>query len=100
MRSLTLFDFAKPSADSVISLTIAGGSVNLRSLRSLPLFNGKNDKRIIFSKNESGSRTAFKLTDDKIPDMIFNTDEGERALKFVKRERVHFTRYMHYTISY
>lgn len=100
VRSLTLFDFAKPSAGSVISLTIAGGSVNLRSLRSLPLFNGKNDKRIIFSKNESGSRTAFKLTDDKIPDMIFNTDEGERALKFVKRERVHFTRYMHYTISY
>ena len=100
VRSLTLFDFAKPSADSVISLTIAGGSVNLGSLRSLPLFNGKNDKRIIFSKNESGSRTAFKLTDDKIPDMIFNTDEGERALKFVKRERVHFTRYMHYTISY
>ena len=100
VRSLTLFDLAKTNEKSVISLTVEGGSVNLGSLRSLPLFNGENDERIAFTKNESGARTSFKLIDGDVSDLIFNTDEGERTLKFVKRERVHFTRFMYYTISY
>ena len=100
VRPLTLFDLAEESDGSIISVTVTGGNVKLRSLRALPLFNGKSDSRIVFAKNENGERTSFKLTDDEAPDIVFNTDDGEKALSFVSRERVHFTRYTYYTISY
>ena len=98
-KQITLFDFAKESEDSVLSVKIEGGDVKLGSLNTLPLFNGKSDSRIVFTKNENGLRTSFKLTDDEAPELTFNTDNGEQTLKFVKRERVHFTRFTYYTLS-
>ena len=97
-KSLALFDFAKETEDSVISVRIEGGHVKLNSLYSLPLFNGTNDSRIVFAKDENGSRTLFKLTDNEAPEFVFNTEDGEKKLTFIERERVHFTRYTYYTL--
>lgn len=97
-KSTTLFDFAKETENPIISIKIEGGNVKLNSIHSLPLFNGNSDSRIVFVKDENGSRTIFKLTDNEAPDFIFNTDSGEQELKFIKRERVHFTRYTYYTL--
>ncbi len=98
-RSLSLFNFGEETEGNVISVRIEGGHVKLNSLYSLPLFNGKSDPRIVFAKDENGNMTLFKLTDNEAPDFVFNTDEEETKLKFIKRERVHFTRYTYYTLS-
>ena len=97
-KSLTLFDLAE-NADSVLSVRFEGGSIKLSSILKLPIFNGKSDERIVFAKDENGKRALFKLTDDEAPDLVFNTDDGEMNLKFIERERVHFTRFTYYSLS-
>ena len=96
-KSITLFDLAE-NADSVLSVRFEGGSIKLSSILKLPIFNGKSDERIVFAKDENGKRALFKLTDDEAPELVFNTDEGEMNLKFIERERVHFTRFTYYSL--
>ena len=96
-ESVTLFDFEEKE-EPIITVRFEGGSVKLQSLRKLPLFNGKRDGKILFTKNASGNLASFKLTDAEEPDLIFNTDGKECVLKAIGREKVHYTIYTYYAL--